>query len=66
MNESPTCYDWAYIRRTALEHKGKLVKAHVIAMLATLTSVPIPLLMPLLVEEVLLEPEVLATFNDTE
>ena len=54
LNESPTRYDWAYIRHTALEHKGKLVKAHIIAIFATLTSVPIPLLMPLLVDEVLL------------
>ena len=53
--ESPSRYDWAYIRRTALEHKGKLVKAHVIAILATLASVPIPLFMPLLVDEVLLQ-----------
>jgi ATP-binding cassette subfamily C protein len=53
--QPPTRYDWAYIRRTALQHKGKLVKAHVIAILATLASVPIPLLMPLLVDEVLLQ-----------
>ena len=36
LNESPTRYDWAYIRHTALEHKGKLVKAHIIAIFATL------------------------------
>ena len=47
-------YDWAYIRKIALQHKSKLVKANVIAILATLASVPIPLLMPLLVDEVLL------------
>ncbi len=52
--ESTSRYDWAYIRRTALGHKGKLVKANVIAIFATLASVPIPLLMPLLVDEVLL------------
>lgn len=54
MKESSSRYDWAYIRRTALGHKGKLVKANVIAIFATLASVPIPLLMPLLVDEVLL------------
>ncbi|MEI7866356.1 MAG: ABC transporter ATP-binding protein [Candidatus Methylumidiphilus sp.] len=54
MKESSCRYDWAYIRRTALGHKGKLVKANVIAIFATLASVPIPLLMPLLVDEVLL------------
>lgn len=47
-------FDWAYIRSVALEHRGKLVKAHCIAILATLAGVPIPLLMPLLVDEVLL------------
>ena len=47
-------YDWAYIRKIALQHRSKLVKANVIAILATLASVPIPLLMPLLVDEVLL------------
>ena len=47
-------YDWAYIRKIALQHKSKLMKANVIAILATLASVPIPLLMPLLVDEVLL------------
>ncbi len=54
ITESPARFDWAYIRRTALQHRAKLVKAHVIAILATLASVPIPLLMPLLVDEVLL------------
>jgi ATP-binding cassette subfamily C protein len=54
VGDAPPRFDWAYIRRTALRHKGKLVKAHLIALLATLASVPIPLLMPLLVDEVLL------------
>ena len=52
--EPPSRFDWAYVRRTAMQHRGKLVKAHVIAILATAASVPIPLLMPLLVDEVLL------------
>jgi len=54
ITETSPRFDWAYIRRTCLQHKGKLVKAHLIAILATLASVPIPLLMPLLVDEVLL------------
>ena len=54
VTEPPSRFDWATIRRTALQHRGKLVKAHLIAILATATSVPIPLLMPLLVDEVLL------------
>ncbi len=36
------------------KHKSKLVFANIIAVLATLISVPIPLLMPLMVDEVLL------------
>ena len=52
--ETGSRFDWAYIRGIALEHKRKLVKAHFVAMAAAVTSVPIPLLMPLLVDEVLL------------
>ena len=53
-SEPSSRFDWAYIRGIALEHKGKLIKAHLVAILAAVTSVPIPLLMPLLVDEVLL------------
>lgn len=45
---------WAHIRRLALEHKKSLWIANGVAVLATLCSVPIPLLLPLLVDEVLL------------
>ena len=38
----------------ALEHKSKLIAGNLIAVLATLANVPVPLLMPLLVDEVLL------------
>ncbi|CAE6962071.1 ATPase and permease components [Vibrio sp. B1REV9] len=37
------------------KHKSKLIIANLIALLATLISVPIPLLMPLMVDEVLLD-----------
>ena len=47
-------YTWNYIYRIALKNKKKLIKAHLIAILATLASVPVPLFMPLLVDEVLL------------
>ncbi len=47
-------YSWNYIARVALKHKKQLIIAHLIALLATLASVPVPLLMPLLVDEVLL------------
>ena len=45
---------WAEIRRLALKHKKALWVANGVAVLATLCSVPIPLLLPLLVDEVLL------------
>ncbi|WP_455199356.1 ABC transporter transmembrane domain-containing protein, partial [Kaarinaea lacus] len=47
-------YDWAYIIAIALEHKRTLIAANMIAILAVIASVPIPLLFPLLVDEVLL------------
>jgi len=47
-------YTWRYIFRIALQHKKQLVTGHIIAVLATVASVPVPLLMPLLVDEVLL------------
>jgi len=47
-------YSWRYIFRIALQHKKQLLVGHLIAILATLASVPVPLLMPLLVDEVLL------------
>ncbi|WP_268801177.1 ABC transporter ATP-binding protein [Pseudomonas huanghezhanensis] len=45
---------WAEIRRLALHHKKSLWIANGVAALAVLCSVPIPLLLPLLVDEVLL------------
>ncbi|PKM10204.1 MAG: ABC transporter ATP-binding protein [Gammaproteobacteria bacterium HGW-Gammaproteobacteria-3] len=48
-------YTWDHIFRIALQHKKELIIAHIIAVLATIASVPVPLLMPLLVDEVLLE-----------
>lgn len=45
---------WAEIRRLALRHRKALWVANGVAVLATLCSVPIPLLLPLLVDEVLL------------
>ncbi len=48
-------YTWRYIYNVALEHKPNLIKANIMAILAVLAAVPIPLLMPLLVDEVLLK-----------
>ncbi|BAN47062.1 ABC transporter ATP-binding protein [Metapseudomonas resinovorans] len=51
----PDRLSWAEIRRLALRHKKALWLANLVAVLATLCSVPIPLLLPLLVDEVLLQ-----------
>lgn len=47
-------YNWQYIFNAAKRHKHQLILANIVAILATLASVPVPLLMPLLVDEVLL------------
>ena len=47
-------YGWSYLAGVAREHRRGLVVAHIIAVAAVLAAVPIPLLMPLLVDEVLL------------
>lgn len=47
-------YDWQYIYNVAMEHRRELVKANLIAICAAIASVPLPLFMPLLVDEVLL------------
>lgn len=59
-------YNWQRIFQMALLHKREILLAQVIALAATLLSVPIPLLMPLLVDEVLLnQPATLVnTVND--
>ena len=58
-------YDWQYIIRIAGNHRNELILANIIAVLATIASVPVPLLLPLLVDEVLLHQPgvVVATIN---
>lgn len=51
----PAHYHWRGILALALKHKPRLVRANLLAILATLMSVPVPLLLPVLVDEVLLE-----------
>ena len=46
---------WQTIKQGVLTHRKSLLYAHIIALFAALVSVPIPLMMPLLVDEVLLE-----------
>ncbi len=48
-------YNWSYIIDIARKHKRNLTVANIIAVIAVVAAVPTPLLMPLLVDEVLLE-----------
>nr|VFK56803.1 MAG: ATP-binding cassette, subfamily C [Candidatus Kentron sp. TUN] len=49
-----THYTWRYIISIALKHPRELALAQFFAICATLANIPIPLLMPLMVDEVLL------------
>jgi ATP-binding cassette subfamily C protein len=51
---SRVTYQWQTLLELAKLHKKSLIKANTIAVLAVIASVPVPLLMPLLVDEVLL------------
>ena len=55
MEQAPHSYSLGYIVKLALRHKRELVKANIIAIIAVAAAVPIPLLIPLLVDEVLLD-----------
>lgn len=48
-------YTWNDLFRQTMRHRGLLVRANLIAILTAFLSVPIPLLIPLLVDEVLLK-----------
>lgn len=48
-------FTWQYLKNIALQHKRSLIIANLIAILATLLLVPIPLLMPLLIDDVLID-----------
>ncbi len=48
-------YSWQQIVKFALHHRKEIILAQVIILFVTLFSVPIPLFMPLLVDEVLLD-----------
>ena len=59
-------YTFKSIARLALKHRKTLIAANLIAVLAVVASVPIPLLIPLLVDEVLLDqPGRIVNFFDT-
>ena len=53
MNTEAT-YQWSDLFKQVLHYRKQLFKANAVAILAALLSVPIPLLIPLLVDEVLL------------
>ncbi|MFM2589911.1 ABC transporter ATP-binding protein [Vibrio sp. TBV020] len=55
MKDNPNTISRSWLITQVKKHKSKLIFANVIALLATLISVPIPLLMPLMVDEVLLD-----------
>ncbi len=48
-------YDWHYLMQGILQHRRELVLAHIIAVISAALSIPMPLLMPLMVDEVLLD-----------
>ena len=63
LRETP--YTWRDLLERVLRHRRELVLANLITVLGTLASVPVPLLMPLLVDEVLLDrPGVLVGLMD--
>jgi len=63
---APSMFNWQYIIDIAMEHKQNLITANILGLLAVLAIVPIPLLLPLLVDEVLLnQPATLVNFINT-
>lgn len=48
-------YNWQQLAKMALSHKRMLIFANIVAIIAVFASVPVPLLMPVLVDEVLLK-----------
>lgn len=56
-NKTPVTgqYTWQRIYELVICHKPRLVKAHIIALFAMLSTVSLPMLLPLLVDEVLLD-----------
>jgi len=54
-NPPPDNYTWRRVYEIVKEHRRELYAANVIGLLAVLAAVPLPLLMPMLVDEVLLK-----------
>ncbi len=55
LTENLTPFTWRAIFNIARSHKRAIISAHMVALGAVTASVPIPLLLPLLVDEVLLD-----------
>ncbi len=55
MDKTKAGYTWQQIINIAFQHKKEIILANIIAIIATILSVPTPLFMPLLVDEVLLD-----------
>ena len=47
--------NWSYILDIVRQHKSTLVAANIIAIMSAMLSVPVPMLMPMMVDEVLLD-----------
>lgn len=63
---SERSYTWQRIYDLVVQHKPELVKANLIAFFAMLSTVPLPMLLPLLVDEVLLDkPGAIVAFLQT-
>jgi len=54
-NKTNSVYTWQSLKGFVFQHKKALIFANVVAIVATLLIIPIPLLMPMLVDEVLLD-----------
>jgi ATP-binding cassette subfamily C protein len=54
MKSNTPFYRWSDIARLAWQHKKNILLAQLIAVIAVFVTVPLPLLMPLLIDEVLL------------
>ncbi len=64
--DAPSRYTWRHLVVMVTRFRAELVKANLIAILGALVSVPVPLLIPLLVDEVLLNKpgKAVALMND--
>lgn len=61
----PSLYTFKHLYNEALHYKKELALAHLIAFIAVIVSIPIPLVMPMLVDEILLgKPKWIVPFID--